>query len=390
MLASNSSDSTRRSCHDGLLVANAVKFTPDGGHVTVEARLGDGEIVVAVRDTGIGFAPEDGDRIFDAFQQAAHSDNRYITRPEGTGLGLAIARRFVELHGGRIWATSEPGKGSEFAFTLPAPAAKEPPPLTDDDSLQVVGAGPLVLVIEDDANAVELLTVYLTEAGFSVVATADAEDGARLARTLQPAAITLDILLQGDVDGWDLLATIKADAEIADVPVVVVSILDERGKGFALGAADYFVKPVDREQLLAGLTRLGVAGVSQPPARTVLVVESDAAMAAHLESLLSAEGYLVRSAPSGQRGLQLAASIEPALVVVDVLLRDMDGIDMAMQLHSGPGRELMPILVLTSKSLSREEKLRLHGQVTYLANTTVFNRNKFLHLVRRLCPVGVT
>jgi signal transduction histidine kinase/ActR/RegA family two-component response regulator len=238
------------------LLSNAVKFTADRGRVDVVARRVDGGVQVSVRDTGIGITEEDQARIFEEFQQVGDSGPR-----EGTGLGLALSRRFVELHGGRIWVHSQPGVGSTFGFVLPAHARKTEP--STDQSLQAsTRASPgsegnrrLVLVVEDNPQAADLLTVYLRADGFAVRVATDGEAGLAMARELLPVAIVLDIRLP-KLDGWDVLAMAKADPAIADIPIVVVSMLDERGKGFSLGAADYLIKPVQREALLATLRRL--------------------------------------------------------------------------------------------------------------------------------------
>jgi signal transduction histidine kinase/ActR/RegA family two-component response regulator len=239
------------------LLSNAVKFTPDGGQVVVTARLVDDEAQVAVRDTGVGIAPEDLGHVFEEFQQVGSATTN---QQEGTGLGLTLAKKFVELHGGRIWAESQVGVGSTFVFTLPLQqgAATPEAALVATAAGGAIGsdnAGPTILLVEDDEHAIDLLSLYLTEADFNVVVARDGEAGLALARSLRPAAITLDVLLPR-VDGWDFLARAKADPAIADIPVIVISILDERSKGVALGAAECLVKPVNRDDLLATLRRL--------------------------------------------------------------------------------------------------------------------------------------
>jgi signal transduction histidine kinase/CheY-like chemotaxis protein len=228
------------------LLSNAVKFTPDGGSVDVRAEIAGAEAQVIVHDTGIGIDAADHERIFEAFQRGGRE-----ARSEGTGLGLTLSKRIVELHGGRIWMTSRPGAGSTFGFAVP---------MSHDVPEEVPAAAAAerdmetVLVVEDDPHSAELLTVYLEGAGYRVTVARDGADGLEQARRLRPRAVVLDILLPR-VDGWDLLARLKADPATADAPVVVVSMLDERGKGLALGAVEYLVKPVGREELLAALER---------------------------------------------------------------------------------------------------------------------------------------
>jgi signal transduction histidine kinase/CheY-like chemotaxis protein len=227
------------------LLTNAVKFTPDGGRVDVRAEIAGDEARVEVRDTGIGIAEGDHERIFEAFQRGGRE-----ARSEGTGLGLTLSKRIVELHGGRIWMTSRLGEGSTFGFAVPvrrqvAGALEDAAPERDMET---------VLVVEDDPRSAELLTLYLESAGYRIALARDGVEGLEQARRLRPRAVVLDILLPR-VDGWDLLARLKADPATADSPVVVVSMLDERGKGIALGAVEYLVKPVGREELLEALER---------------------------------------------------------------------------------------------------------------------------------------
>jgi CheY-like chemotaxis protein/anti-sigma regulatory factor (Ser/Thr protein kinase) len=218
------------------LLSNAVKFTPDGGSVVVTAEIAGGEARVEVRDTGIGIAEADQARIFEAFQSGGRQ-----APAEGTGLGLTLSRRFVELHGGRLWMTSRQGEGSTFAFAVPVRRVGEVPDRRGT-----------VLVIEDDPASAELLTIYLEGAGYQAVVARDGASGLALARQLLPRAVILDILLP-DVDGWELLARLKGEPATAALPVVVVSMLDERSQGLTLGAAGYLVKPVAREQILDAL-----------------------------------------------------------------------------------------------------------------------------------------
>jgi signal transduction histidine kinase/CheY-like chemotaxis protein len=228
------------------LLSNAVKFTPDGGSVDVQAKVSGAEAQVIVHDTGIGIDAADHDRIFEAFQRGGRE-----ARSEGTGLGLTLSKRIVELHGGRIWMTSRPGSGSTFGFAVPV---SQEVPEAVPEAVAAERDMETVLVVEDDQHSAELLTVYLEGAGYRVVVARDGVEGLEQARRLRPRAVVLDILLPR-VDGWDLLARLKADPATADAPVVVVSMLDERGKGLALGAVEYLVKPVGREELLEALGR---------------------------------------------------------------------------------------------------------------------------------------
>jgi signal transduction histidine kinase len=233
------------------LLSNAVKFTPDGGQVDVRAYTEGDEVLVTVADTGTGVAAEDRERIFESFQQGG----RRASTTEGTGLGLTLSKRIVELHSGRIWVDSELGAGSTFGFAIPAGA---PVTAADDaagDKGQADGLR-TVVVIDDDRRSVDLLTVYAEAAGLRVVSARDGRHGIELVRGLQPAIVVLDILLP-ELDGWQVLESLKADPATVAIPVVVVSILDERARGLALGAAEYLVKPVSREGVFDALTRCG-------------------------------------------------------------------------------------------------------------------------------------
>ncbi|HLH27194.1 MAG TPA: response regulator [Chloroflexota bacterium] len=399
------------------LLSNAIKFTPDGGHVSVSARLVDDAIEVAVRDTGIGIAPEDQARIFEEFQQARHQRSK---AREGTGLGLALTQKFVELHGGRIWVESAVGVGSTFTFTLPLRGVPSPPPpLPEDEASKALlageggtssplspweraggegsnasngalsspaavdGRGATVLLVEDDPNAVALLSLCLQGAGFQVVVAGDGEEALQMARILHPDGITLDIFLPR-VDGWDFLARAKADPELADIPVVIVSMLDERGKGFALGAAEYLVKPVDRDLLAATLRRL----VAKAPAK-ILAVDDDPLAIALIEAVLGPEGFTVLKATSGEEGIALARQERPALVILDLMMPDVDGFTVVERLRADTATTAIPIVILTAKTMTDADKTRLNGQISYLAQKGQFSPAAFLALVRRFCPAPV-
>jgi len=228
------------------LMTNAVKFTGDGGSVAVRAARTGSEIVITVTDTGIGIPEVDQDRIFESFQQGG----RGPAREEGTGLGLTLCRRIVDLLGGRMWVDSEVGVGSTFGFTLPARVS---------ETAATTRAGePLgnVVVIEDDRPSLALLSAYLTGAALTVTEARDGQSGLDAVRAARPVAVLLDIRLPG-IDGWTVLQALKSDPETRDIPVIVVSIVDERARGAALGAAGYLVKPVSRDDLLNALTAVG-------------------------------------------------------------------------------------------------------------------------------------
>jgi signal transduction histidine kinase/CheY-like chemotaxis protein len=360
------------------LLTNAVKFTPDGGSVEIAAGAVDGEVEITVTDTGAGIPLEDQARIFESFEQGKRE-----AKEEGTGLGLTLSRKIVELHGGRIWVKSEPGNGSVFGFTIPP----QVPVRQVDGRLDAVGPQPArvaddqptILVVEDDEHSIDLLSLHLTGAGFKVELARDGRHGLELARTLQPTGIVLDIILPG-LDGWDLLASVKADPNVADIPVIIVSMLDERGKGFALGAAEYLVKPVARDEVLTALERcLQTRGA---PGK-VLVIDDDPRALSLINAVLEPEGYTVTSAPGGEEGVALAISEQPDVVVLDLLMPNVDGFEVVDRLRADPATAETPIVVLTSKTMTAEDKRRLNGQISYLARKGEFDRGALIRLLER-------
>jgi len=354
------------------LLSNAVKFTPDGGRVQVRASMRDQDLVVTVADTGPGVAAEDRQRIFDSFQQGT----RHTEQVEGTGLGLTLSKQIVELHGGRIWIDSEPGNGSTFGFALPAgsgdPALMSVPVPALDTGLSMEPApdmGPTVVVVEDDRRSFDLLRVYLEAAGARVVGARDGAEGLDTVRRLNPAGVILDILLPG-VDGWEVLAQLKADPGTAQIPVIVVSMLDERGRGFALGASEYLVKPVGKEELLAALYR---ASAMPERKRTVVAIDDDPLAIELVRANLEPEGWTVFGAATGQEGLALIRERQPSAVLLDLLMPGMDGFEVVEALRADPGTRTVPVVILTSKSMTRQDKERLQGRITYVARKTEFD-----------------
>ncbi|HEX6382448.1 MAG TPA: response regulator, partial [Acidimicrobiia bacterium] len=362
------------------LLSNAVKFTPDGGRIDLSARCSSGEVEVAVRDTGIGIAPEDQERVFEEFQQAGQR--------EGSGLGLALCRSFVELHGGQIRLQSEVGVGSTFAFTLPLASAPESQSEATPATVDTATPGQTMLVIEDDERSAELLRIFLQDGGFSVTVAAAGDEGIQAARRIRPAAIVLDLLLP-DISGWDVLTALKEDPGLVDIPVVIVSMLDERGKGYALGAADYLVKPIGRDELLGALRPLATAGTVGGESVKVLAIDDDPVALELVSAVLDPEGYTVLRAQGGDEGVSIAFRERPALVILDLLIPGTDGFDVVEQLRADPQTADIPIVVLTSKVISEADRQRLNSRIAHLAEKGRFSRAEFVELVRRCCRTPV-
>jgi signal transduction histidine kinase/CheY-like chemotaxis protein len=364
------------------MLSNAVKFTPEGGRVDVSAFLRGQDLVVLVADTGVGVPAEDRERIFDAFQQGGRSSGQV----EGTGLGLTLSKRILEMHGGSIWVESEAGKGSTFGIALPAGSealAVTSVARAGPDSgiaLEPPGPRPTVVVVEDDRRSFDLLRVYLEAAGARVVSAGDGEEGLDTVRRLSPAGVVLDILLPG-IDGWDVLAQLKADPGTAAIPVIVVSMLDERGRGFALGATEYLVKPVGKEQLLAALYR--AAAMERKGAKhTVVAIDDDPLAIELVRASLEPEGWTVLGAATGQQGLEMIRERQPSAVLLDLLMPGMDGFEVVEALRADPETKSVPVVILTSKSMTPQDKERLQGRITYAARKTEFDLSGLGGLLR--------
>jgi signal transduction histidine kinase/CheY-like chemotaxis protein len=334
------------------LLSNALKFTPPGGRVSVSAEGGEGRVRVSVNDTGIGIAPEDQHRVFHEFQQVGDRS----AHPGGTGLGLALTRRLVEEHGGVVVLESAPGHGSRFTVELPGGHAA---PRTARINSGALGR---ILLIEDDPGATRLLRTYLERAGYQVTVAADGERGLTAARTESPTAIILDILLPG-TDGWDVLRALKRDEALRDIPVVIVTVLDEQEIGLALGAVDYFVKPIVADALLSRLSRLALLPEGGSSSAQILVIDADPDTSAVLGRTLIPMGYQVQHASSGVTGLRAARGASVGLILCDLLLPDIDGFTVIATLHDDPATRRLPVLALTSGELSDTDKARLNGKI---------------------------
>ena len=359
------------------LLSNACKFTERGVvsvAVTREAAADGDSIVFAVSDTGIGMTPEQMARLFEEFGQVDASTTR---RYGGTGLGLALSRRLCRMMGGDITVASEPGRGSTFTIRLPA-EVREPIPQAPAPAVREA-ASPgtsTVLVIDDDGAVRDLMSRFLGKEGFRVVAAAGGEEGLRLARELSPDVITLDVLMPG-MDGWSVLAALKADAALAEIPVVMLTMLDDRNLGYALGAADYLTKPIDRERLVTVLERYR----RDLP---VLVVDDDPDFRDLARRMLEREGYTVVEAENGRAALDRLRDTVPGVVLLDLMMPEMDGFDFVAAVRADAAWRSVPIVVITAKDLSPEDHERLNGYVARVLQKGALSRETLLGEVRDL------
>ena len=358
------------------LLSNASKFT-EGGVVQLAVRRlaevgGSAVIQFRVTDSGIGMTAEQMAKLFQAFSQADPSTTR---KYGGTGLGLAISRRFCQMMGGDIAVESELGKGSTFTVSLPAEVAQRDPEATPGLGAPRVGGGTAVLVIDDDPAVRDLLARSLDKRGFGVAAAASGEDGLRLAKQLKPKAILLDVLMPV-MDGWAVLSALKADPDLADIPVIMLSMVDDKNMGFALGATDYLSKPIDHLRLSAILRQH--AGPGHP---VVLIVEDEAATRDLLRRLLEREACTVLEADNGRQGLACVRDRQPDLILLDLMMPEMDGFEFVEELRGREEWRHIPVVVISAKDLTPSERKQLQGNVERIIGKGAFSRDDLLKQV---------
>jgi adenylate cyclase len=380
------------------LGSNAGKFTEQGLVTVAVARRPEGGrdwITFAVSDTGIGMTAEQVGRLFEEFSQADASTTR---KYGGTGLGLAISRRFCRMMGGDITVESAPGKGSTFTIRLPAEV--QPMEGAPDDGragraasianpdtprpAPSVRRALTVLVIDDDPTVRELMARFLAREGFPVVTAANGVEGLRRAREVRPAAITLDVLMP-DLDGWTVLAALKGDPELAEIPVIFVTILDEKTKGYSLGATDYLVKPVDREQLARVLERI----CGDRPSRRILLVEDDEGTRTMIRRGLERDGWSVTEAENGRLALARVAEQGPDAILLDLMMPEMDGFEFLAELRGHAAWRDIPVVVLTAMDVTEENRRRLSGEVERIIEKGAYGRDELLDEVGRLLTAAI-
>ena len=371
------------------LVSNAAKFTHDGRiSVVAERQLMDGAdwIVFRVTDTGIGLGPEQIVRLFQPFTQADASTTRKFG---GTGLGLALTRRFCQMMGGDVTVQSVAGEGSVFTLLLPLiitePVAEAALPMEErretvtSDLEPLPALGTCVLVIDDDPLQRDLMQRYLQKEGFTVRTATGGAQGLRLARTLRPAAITLDVMMP-EMDGWSVLSALKGDVALRDIPVIMLTMVDDPVRGFTLGASDYATKPVNRRRLSQILKKFTCV---HPPC-PVLVIDDDSLTRSLTRAIMEKEGWIVSEAANGVEALRSMETNRPALIFLDLLMPEMDGFAFAAEVRMRAEWRSIPIVVVTAQDLTNDDRRRLNGHVETILRKHGDSRDALLEQVRDL------
>jgi signal transduction histidine kinase/CheY-like chemotaxis protein len=358
------------------LLSNACKFTKQGEVALRVRKVVDGRdwIELAVSDTGIGMTPEQQAKLFEEFSQADSSTAR---RYGGTGLGLAITRKLARMMGGDVTVASEAGKGSTFTVRLPGPGEPRGGRKLGEDGAS--RRSDCILVIDDDATARELISHHLEAEGFAVVTAAGGLEGLKRARELKPIAITLDVMMP-DLDGWSVLAALRQDAQLAEIPVIMVTIVDEQHRGMALGAAGYLTKPIDRERLNALVQRF-----HSPSRRTrILVVEDDDVQRERVRSWLEAQQWLVKEAANGREALASLEEEKPDLILLDLMMPEMDGFQLVAALQEAPPWRDIPVIVVTAMDLTAADRARLNSAIESVLVKEAFQPAELVDRIRRL------
>jgi signal transduction histidine kinase/DNA-binding response OmpR family regulator len=359
------------------LLSNACKFTEKGTVSLAVARDGAGDdawLTFTVWDTGIGLTPDQLGRLFQEFSQA---DSATTRKYGGTGLGLALSRRLCRLMGGDVTAESEAGRGSTFTVRLPANLAH----VAEQPEAEAAGGAGTVLVIDDEPPVRDLMRRFLGKEGFRVLTAAGGEDGLRIAREERPDAITLDVMMPG-MDGWMVLSALMADPDLRDIPVIMLTIVDDKHTGYALGASNYLSKPIDRVRLLSVLARYR----RDLP---ILVVDDDPGVRQLLRRTLEAEGYTVAEAENGQAALALLESGLPGVILLDLMMPVLDGFGVVSALRDQETWHGIPVVIITAKELTAEERAWLNGSVVRILEKRALGEDALLAEVRELVAASI-
>ncbi|WP_052402861.1 response regulator [Methanococcoides methylutens] len=396
------------------LVSNAIKFTPAGGSVDVSARFVEERLVVQVKDTGIGISEEDRQSLFKPFSQADASHRRGYG---GTGLGLAIVMHFVEMHGGNVWVKSKPNLGSIFFFDIPISGAspcksksitQRPIPEIaqqtvqdnsghiDSDAIDELAEkvapeiivpdkctdnDPLILVVEDDERSRELLMLTFIDGGYRVVSAENGIEAVAIARKLKPFAIILGVMLP-EMDGWSVLRHLKEDVSTSDIPVVMISMMDQKETALELGAVDHLTKPFDRDYLLKLMDRYKEKLERKNP--VILIIDDEPYAVELLSSMLEPEGFTVLRAYSGTDAIDICTEQQPDIVLLDLMMPHVSGLDVISVLRSNPETSNIPIVACTGSDITARDRVLMDRKVNSIIQKGVFSKKDLLDTIHRV------
>jgi signal transduction histidine kinase/DNA-binding response OmpR family regulator len=368
------------------LIGNAVKFTAEGS-ITIKSRIVDREqavsdvffkpglnyVALSVTDTGSGMSNDEMEHIFEPFKQA---DTTTTRKAGGTGLGLTITKKFTELLNGKIEASSVKGKGTTITVTIPVKISDESSVSGNRNSepngrVQMKDAQ-TVLCIDDSWEVVELLRGYLSDEGYNVISALSGEEGVKKAREFKPFAITLDIRMP-DKDGWTVLNELKGNEATKDIPVIIVSVLEGRDRGFKLGASDYLPKPIDPDRLIGAIKRL-----LPRMAETVLVVDDDSEVRDLIRQALEDEKVTVKTAENGLKAMEVLKKVAPDLILLDLMMPEMDGFELIGRLKETAEWTEIPVIVITAKTLTSDERVFMEQRIESIISKEGLGTNAFL------------
>ena len=365
-------------------LSNALKFTSKGEvRLTAAFSQEDDTVSFSVADTGIGIAAEDHERIFQEFIQL---DNPIQRRVKGTGLGLPLSKKLAELMGGTISVQSQPGMGSIFSVRIPRIYREqgmhdEAPPLPSVDQSRIP-----VLLVEDEIGTIVLYEKYLKQSDFQLFPVRTLAEARHALDAIHPKAIILDILLRGE-DSWLFLSRLKSDRATKDIPILVVTSIEDRQKGFSLGADAYCIKPVDRQWLLTQLTQR-----TRPMAQArVLIIDDELPSRYVLKTLLRDSEYAVMEAVSGEEGLRMAQAHRPQVILLDLVMPDLSGVEVLAALRSDPTTQAIPVIIVTSQTVGKETLAALLNQAAVFLPKQSLTQYALLTAVRQAIErVGLT
>jgi signal transduction histidine kinase/CheY-like chemotaxis protein len=354
------------------LVSNACKFT-DEGAITIRAQAQPDKMIISVSDTGIGIPEEKIDSIFDEFTQVDASTTRKVG---GTGLGLPISRHFVEMHHGQIWVESRLGYGSTFNFFIPIkPLAQKPEPVEAPLlplQEKLVGQRQVIVAIDDDHGVITLYERYLEPHNYQVIGISNSYEVVPQIKELNPAIILLDVLMPKK-DGWGVLRNLKDDPQTKDIPVIICSIINDKKRGLAMGAADYLVKPIIEQDLVSAVKHLGSLTKNQVK---VLVIDDQADDILLIRRMLEAQAYKIIEARNGKDGLELAQLFNPHLIILDLTMPGLDGFAVVQALKNNQKTQTIPIIIVSARDFDPTEQQALSGQVEVLLRKGIFTENE--------------